>query len=73
MLTTRDIAARLQVSEGQVRRWAREGDLPSSWLGKRVGYRFTSADVDAFIEHMRQEHEARQSAARAPSPPEGKS
>jgi excisionase family DNA binding protein len=48
--TVTEVADMLQVYEGTVRRWIREGELPALRLGERTGYRIATEDVDAFID-----------------------
>ena len=48
MLTTADIAAKLQVSEKLVRSWIRSGELRARKLGK--AWRVSRAALDDFIE-----------------------
>jgi excisionase family DNA binding protein len=47
-------AARLQVYEETIRRWAREGVIPAAKLGNRGGFRFKREDLDRFLESRRQ-------------------
>jgi excisionase family DNA binding protein len=47
MLSTRQVAERLGVSEASVRRWSDSGHLPVQRVGKRRERRFHSRDVDA--------------------------
>jgi excisionase family DNA binding protein len=48
--TVSEVAARLQVSEETVRRWARAGELPVIKLGDyRSGYRIHPTDLDNFL------------------------
>jgi len=47
MLSTRQAAERLGVSEASVRRWSDSGDLPVRRVGKRRERRFRARDVDA--------------------------
>lgn len=51
-LTTRDVAARLRVSEVTVPRLARRHGI-GSYVGGRAGWRFTEADVTALLEALR--------------------
>lgn len=48
LLTAKDIAQHLQITEAWVQQQAREGDLPSIALGRYR--RFRAADVQAWIE-----------------------
>src|SRR5690348_4130597 len=47
MLSTRQVAERLGVSEASVRRWSDSGHLPVQRVGKRQERRFRARDVDA--------------------------
>src|SRR5690242_18489605 len=47
MLSTRQVAERLGVSEASVRRWSDSGQLPVQRVGKRRERRFRPHDVDA--------------------------
>jgi excisionase family DNA binding protein len=47
MLSTRQVAERLGVSEASVRRWSDSGHLPVQRVGKRRERRFRARDVDA--------------------------
>src|SRR5215469_12533248 len=47
MLSTREVADRLGVSEASVRRWSDSGLLPVHRVGKRRERRFRPRDVDA--------------------------
>jgi excisionase family DNA binding protein len=47
MLSTRQVAERLGVSEASVRRWSDSGELPVQRVGKRRERRFRVHDVDA--------------------------
>ena len=49
MLSTRQVAERLGVSEASVRRWSDGGHLPVQRVGKRRERRFRSRDVDAAV------------------------
>jgi excisionase family DNA binding protein len=49
MLSTRQVAERLGVSEASVRRWSDSGHLPVQRVGKRRERRFRSRDVDAAV------------------------
>ncbi len=48
--TVPEVAQLLEVYDGTVRRWIREGELPALSLGKRAGHRIAAGDLDAFIE-----------------------
>jgi excisionase family DNA binding protein len=48
--TVNEVSDMLQVYEGTVRRWIREGALPALELGTKAGYRIAAEDVEAFIE-----------------------
>jgi excisionase family DNA binding protein len=47
MLSTRQVAERLGVSEASVRRWSDSGHLPVQRVGKRRERRFRAGDIDA--------------------------
>ena len=47
MLTSREVAQRLRVSDQQIRTWARSGYIPASKPGK--AYLFRERDIDAFV------------------------
>jgi excisionase family DNA binding protein len=49
-LRTPDAAKYLGVHEETIRRWAREGAIPSAKLGNRGGFRFKREDLDRFLE-----------------------
>ena len=65
MLSTREVAERLGVSEASVRRWSDSGHLPVQRVGKRRERRFRARDVDAA--------ERRQQAASQPRKPDAPS
>ncbi len=48
-LTTPEAAAYMRVHIETMRRWAREGSIPSVKLGNRGGFRFRQLDLDAFL------------------------
>jgi len=52
LLSTREVAGRLGVSEYTVRRMARAGKLPKVRVGERL-VRYRETDVQALIEHGR--------------------
>jgi len=45
LLTTRQLAEVLNVTEATVRAWARAGKIPHTFLAGRDDYRFSRADV----------------------------
>ena len=51
MLTVKEVAQELRVSERLVTKWITKGELPAIDLGK--GYRIYRSDLDAFIEKRR--------------------
>ena len=51
MLTVKEVAEELRVSERLVTKWITKGELPAIDLGK--GYRIYRSDLDAFIEKRR--------------------
>ena len=53
LLTLRDVAEAVQVSETTVRRWVRTGVLPAYKLGKRGQFRVGEEDLQAFLEGQR--------------------
>jgi excisionase family DNA binding protein len=52
-LTSQEAAEYLQVHQETMRRWAREGAIPSAKLGNRGGFRFKREDLDRFLEQRR--------------------
>jgi excisionase family DNA binding protein len=52
-LTTEAAADYLQVHVETMRRWAREGVIPSVKLGNRGGFRFKLEDLERFLESRR--------------------
>jgi len=54
-LRTPEAAAFLGVHIETMRRWARDGEIPSAKLGNRGGFRFKQADLDQFLEKRRAE------------------
>lgn len=53
MLSTKEVAERLGVSEASVRRWSDTGRLPVRRIGRRRERRFKPADVDRLTVHPR--------------------
>ena len=50
MLTVRDVAQRVRVSEKTVRRWIKDGALHARMLGgTKVGYRILESDLQRFV------------------------
>jgi excisionase family DNA binding protein len=49
VLTTREAARFLQVSEASIRRWTNQGLLPASRIGRRRARRFTEQDLRRFM------------------------
>lgn len=49
MLTVHEVAAQLQFSEEQVRRWLREGRLRGAVVSDRGGWRIEPAEVRRFV------------------------
>ena len=49
VLTTREAARFLQVSEASIRRWTNQGLLPASRIGRRRARRFTEQDLQRFM------------------------
>jgi excisionase family DNA binding protein len=62
MLSTREAAARLGVSEASVRRWSDRGELPVQRVGRRRERRFRPEHLEGFATH------GRESAPSATSP-----
>ncbi len=53
LLTLREVAEAVKVSETTVRRWARNGSLTAYKLGKRGQLRIKEEDLEAFLERQR--------------------
>ena len=51
ILTTKEVADELKVSERRVRKWIRDGDLIATDLGR--DYRIYRRDLDVFISKRR--------------------
>ena len=49
LLTVRDVATKLRVTEPTVREWITSGQLAAIELGGRTGYRITETDLAAFM------------------------
>ena len=49
LLTVRDVATKLRVTEPTVREWITSGQLAAIELGGRTGYRITETDLEAFM------------------------
>ncbi|MGG3471236.1 helix-turn-helix domain-containing protein [Neobacillus pocheonensis] len=49
ILTTKEIAEKLNVNEETVRRWIRDGKLDAEDLGKGYGYRVSSKELERFL------------------------
>ena len=52
LLTVRQVAARLNLSEWTIRRWLREGKLKGVWLSDRAGWRVRPSEVEAFLRRL---------------------
>jgi excisionase family DNA binding protein len=52
-LTVAEVAERLRVYPGTVKRWLREGKLVGVQLGDRAGWRIAEEDLDAFLERQK--------------------
>jgi excisionase family DNA binding protein len=65
LLSTREAARYLRVSEASIRRWSDSGLLPASRIGRRRARRFGEGDLRAFLEHEGGPSEAAPPAARA--------
>jgi excisionase family DNA binding protein len=48
-LTVAEVAERLKVYPGTVKRWLRDGKLAGVSLGDRAGWRIAEADLDRFL------------------------
>ena len=55
MLTVEEVADRLRVHPGTVKRWLREGALAGYRLGDRAGWRISQDDLARFLEERRGE------------------
>jgi excisionase family DNA binding protein len=51
LLTVKEVAAEMRVSESRVTKWIKNGELAAIDLGK--DYRIYRSDLDAFIEKRR--------------------
>ena len=63
LLTLREVADAVKVSETTVRRWMRAGFLPAYKVGKRGQFRVSEEDLKAFLERQRIDASADGSAA----------
>jgi excisionase family DNA binding protein len=52
-LTVAEVAERLRVYPGTVKRWLREGKLVGVQLGDRAGWRIEEEDLEAFLERQK--------------------
>jgi excisionase family DNA binding protein len=52
-LTVVEVAERLRVYPGTVKRWLREGKLVGIQLGDRAGWRIAEEDLAAFLERQK--------------------
>jgi excisionase family DNA binding protein len=52
-LTVAEVAERLKVYPGTVKRWLREGKLVGVALGDRAGWRIAESDLEEFLESQR--------------------
>jgi excisionase family DNA binding protein len=50
LLTTEQVAARLQVTETSILRWIKAGTIKGTKLPGNAGYRVSQADLDAYLE-----------------------
>ena len=48
-LTVADVAGHIGAQEGTVRTWIREGELPDSKFGSRIGYQIRRREYEAFL------------------------
>jgi len=53
LLTLREAAAALKVSESTIRRWIREGSLTAYKVGKRGQLRLRNEELESFLEKHR--------------------
>jgi excisionase family DNA binding protein len=58
LLTTREAATFLKVSEASIRRWTDSGILPSSRVGRRRARRLHETDLKAFLQASQGQHAA---------------
>src|SRR5215218_2553088 len=52
-LTVAEVAERLKVYPGTVKRWLRDGRLVGVSLGDRAGWRIAEADLERFLQSQR--------------------
>jgi excisionase family DNA binding protein len=52
-LTVAEVAERLRVYPGTVKRWLREGKLVGVQLGHRAGWRIAEEDLEAFLDRQK--------------------
>jgi excisionase family DNA binding protein len=52
-LTVAEVAERLRVYPGTVKRWLRDGKLVGVQLGDRAGWRIAEEDLEAFLERQK--------------------
>ena len=52
-LTVAEVAERLRVYPGTVKRWLREGKLVGVQLGDRAGWRIAEEDLEAYLTRQR--------------------
>ncbi|MGB3328470.1 MAG: helix-turn-helix domain-containing protein, partial [Thermomicrobiales bacterium] len=50
LLTVREVAERVRVTEETVRRWLRSGELPGVMLSRKAGWRIRPEALAAFLE-----------------------
>lgn len=53
LLTLREVAEAVKVSETTVRRWVRDGSLSAYKIGKRGQLRVKEEDLESFLEGQR--------------------
>jgi excisionase family DNA binding protein len=53
LLTLKEVAKAMRVSESTVRRWIRDGSLPAFKIGKRGQVRISKRDLETFLEQSR--------------------
>lgn len=49
MMTLREVAKELRVSEWTVRKWLKQGRLPGYRLGTKAGWRIKEKDLEEFL------------------------
>ena len=62
LLTVKDVAEQLRVTERTVREWLRNGRIVGRNLGGQAGWRVRSEDLDRFIEQLETNQESKTAA-----------